>query len=338
MGILDFVKKQFVDVIQWTEDSDGVLAYRYPMADMEIQYGAQLTVRDSQSALFVDEGKIADHFSTGLHKLTTQNIPILTNLRNWDKAFESPFKSDVIFFSHRLQLDRKWGTPNPITIRDTEFGMIRLRAFGMYSYKLTDPVLFYKEISGTREVYTVDDLDGQLRNVMVAELTQIFANSKIPFLDMAANQGGLSDLIKAQMTAVFARYGLALDNLVVENISLPEDLQTILDKRISMNVVGDLSKFTQYQVAESIPVAAGNEGGVAGIGAGMGAGMIMAQTIAHNMNSSLPNPVQPTNGQPTIEKDDIATTLEKLHGLIAKGILTQAEFDAKKTELLSKLV
>ena len=334
MGILDFAKKQFVDVIQWTEDADGVLAYRYPMADMEIQYGGMLTVRDSQSALFVDEGKIADHFMTGLHKLTTQNIPILTNLRNWDKAFESPFKSDIIFFSHRLQLDRKWGTPNPITIRDTEFGMVRLRAFGMYSYKLADPTLFYKEVCGTREIYTVNDLDGQLRNVMVAELTQIFANSKIPFLDMAANQSELGILIKTQMANVFKRYGLELDNLVVENISLPEELQAILDKRISMNVVGDLSKYTQFQVAESIPIAAGNEGGVAGAGAGLGAGLIMGQTMAQSMVNNMAN--QPNQTQ-AVTGEDIAATLEKLHALIAKGILTQAEFDAKKEELLKKL-
>lgn len=305
MGILDFIKKQFVDVIQWTEDSNGVLAYRFPMQDMEIQYGGMLTVRDSQSAIFVNEGTVADSFGPGLHKLTTQNILILTNLRNWDKAFESPFKSDVIFFSHRLQLDRKWGTPNPITIRDAEFGMVRLRAFGMYSYKLTDPTLFYKQISGTREIYTVDDLDGQLRNVMIAELTQIFANSKIPFLDMAANQGGLSALIKTQMATIFARYGLALDNLVVENISLPEELQAILDKRISMNVIGDLGKYTQFQVAESIPIAADNEGGVAGIGAGMGAGMMMAQTMANSMaNAMNPAPQAPA------DKENIAVTLE----------------------------
>lgn len=334
MGIFDFVKKQFVDVIQWTEEADGVLAYRYPMADMEIQYGAQLTVRDSQSALFVDEGQIADLFSTGLHKLTTQNIPVLTNLRNWDKFFESPFKSDVIFFSHRLQLDRKWGTANPITIRDNEFGMVRLRAFGMYSYKLSDPKLFYKEVAGTRETYTVNDLDGQLRNVMVAELTQIFATSKIPFLDMAANQGMLGDLIKSQMVAVFQRYGLELDNLVVENISLPDDLQAILDKRISMNLVGDLSKYTQFQVAESIPLAATNEGGVAGAGAGLGAGLVMGQAMSQSIANSMTNS---TEQNIQAEKDEIFSTLEKLHGLVSKGILTQAEFDAKKQELLKKL-
>lgn len=334
MGIFDFVKKQFVDVIQWTEDNDGVLAYRFPMADMEIQYGAQLTVRDSQSALFVDEGKIADHFTTGLHTLTTQNIPVLTNLRNWDKFFESPFKSDVIFFSHRLQLDRKWGTPNPITIRDSEFGMVRLRAFGMYSYKLSDPKLFYQEVSGTRETYTVNDLDGQLRNVMIAELTQIFANSKIPFLDMAANQGSLGNLIKSQMEVVFRRYGLELDNLVVENISLPEDLQAILDKRISMNVIGDLGKYTQYQVAESIPIAASNEGGVAGAGAGLGAGLAMGQAMSQSIAANMINPMNQGQSE---SKDELFSTLEKLHALVEKSILTQEEFDTKKQELLKKL-
>lgn len=336
MGILDFARKQFVDVIQWTEDSDGVLAYRYPMADMEIQYGAQLTVRDSQAALFVDEGQIADLFAAGRHVLTTRNIPVLTNLRNWDKFFESPFKSDVIFFSTRLQLDRKWGTPNPITIRDPEFGMVRIRAFGMYSFKLSDPTLFYKEVCGTREIYTVNDLDGQLRNVMVAELTTLFAESKVAFLDMAANQMGLSESIKVKMTPIFARYGLALDNLVVENISLPEELQTILDKRISMNVIGDLSRYTQFQVAESIPIASANEGGIAGAGAGLGAGMVMGQTMAQAMINATDNNTPSNTSQ--ISQDDIPATIERLHGLVSKGILTQAEFDAKKAELLKKLV
>lgn len=332
MGIFDFVKKQFVDVIQWTEDSNGILAYRYPMMDMEIQYGAQLTVRDSQSVLFIDEGQIADNFGPGLHTLNTQNLPVLTNLKHWDKLFESPFKSDVLFFSNRLQLDRKWGTSNPITLRDPEFGMVRLRAFGMYSYRLTNPTLFYKTVCGTRAEYTADELDGQLRHLIIAELTQIFANSKLPFIDMAANQHALATLLTTQMSPLFARYGLTLDNLVVENISLPEELQTILDKRISMNVVGDLSKFSQFQVAESIPLAAQNEAGVAGVGAGMGAGMAMAQTMANHLSTA----TTPAASQP-IAADDIVSTLEKLHALVGKGILTQAEFDSKKAELLSKL-
>jgi len=190
MAITDFLKKQFIDVIHWTEDADGVLAYRFPMQDFEIQYGAQLTVRESQAALFVDEGKIADVFAPGRYKLTTQTLPLLTNLKNWDKLFQSPFKSDVYFYSTRLQLNQKWGTPNPITIRDKEFGAVRMRAFGIYSYKIADPKAFYLNISGTRDVYTVADLEGQLRNTIVSSITDLFGESGIAFLDMAANQIG----------------------------------------------------------------------------------------------------------------------------------------------------
>src|SRR5438874_8154239 len=183
MGLGGFIKKQFIDIIQFTEDRDGVLAYRYPMQDFEIQYGAQLTVRESQLALFIDEGRIADQFGPGRHRLITQTLPILTYLKNWDKLFESPFKSDVYFFSTRLQLNRKWGTPNPITIRDKEFGAVRLRAFGIYTYQISDPKAFHKTISGTRPVYTVDDLDEQLRNTIVSSITDMFAESAVPFLD-----------------------------------------------------------------------------------------------------------------------------------------------------------
>src|SRR5512145_1265097 len=188
MALMDFIKKQFIDVIQWTEDDETTLAYRYPMQDMEIQYGAQLTVRESQMAAFVNEGQVADVFGPGRFKLTTQTIPLLTNLRNWDKLFQSPFKSDVYFFSTRLKVDQKWGTPNPITIRDKEFGAIRLRAFGIYSYKIFDPRAFHVHVSGTREQYTINELDGQLRNTIVSSISDLFAQSGIPFLDMAANQ------------------------------------------------------------------------------------------------------------------------------------------------------
>ncbi len=345
MALMDFIKKQFIDVIHWTEEGDGVLAARYPMQDFEIQNGAQLTVRDSQMAVFVNEGTVADVFGPGLYKLTTQTLPVLTNLKNWDKLFDSPFKSDVYFFSTRLQLDRKWGTPNPITIRDKDFGMVRMRAFGIYSYKLTDPKKFYTEISGTRETYGVDDLDGQLRNLTIASMTDLFAQSAVPFIDMAANQEELGAAMKAKMTPVFERYGLALDSFVVQNVSLPEELQKILDTKIGMNMIGDMGRYTQYQVANSIPLAAQNEGGMAGIGAGLGAGMGIGQSMAAAMTQAMqPPPVQPAVAPAVVattaaagSADDVVATLEKLHGLVAKGILSQAEFDAKKAELLSKL-
>src|SRR6516162_2493208 len=251
MSLRSFLGKQFIDVIDWTEPGDGILAYRYPMQDREIQNGGQLTVRDSQLALFVNEGKIADQFAPGLYKLTTNTLPILTYLRNWDKAFQSPFKSDVYFFSGRIQTDQHWGTPNPITIRDKEFGAIRLRGFGIYSYHLSDAKTFYSKISGTRELYRVADLEGQLRNTIIAKMTDAFAASQIPFLDMAANQSALAERISEQIKPAFAEYGLTLDSFVVENLSLPEELQKILDQRIGMTMVGDMGRYTQYEVAQS---------------------------------------------------------------------------------------
>ena len=337
MALMDFIKKQFIDVIHWTEESDGVLAYRYPMQDFEIQNGAQLTVRDSQICVFVNEGRVADVFGPGRYVLNTQTLPVLTNLMNWDKLFDSPFKSDVYFFSTRLQLDRKWGTPNPITIRDKDFGMVRMRAFGIYSYKLADPSKFYKEVSGTRETYTVDDLDGQLRNLVVAGMSNLFGESGVPFIDMAGNQAELGVKMKEALLPVFERYGLALDAFAVQNVSLPEELQQMLDKRIGVNMIGGMQAYTQLQTAEAIPLAAQNEGGLAGLGAGVGAGLTVGQVMGQAMMQSMTPGGAPAAPAATVSPDDVVATLEKLHGLVAKGILTQAEFDAKKAELLSKL-
>ena len=243
MSLGSFIRKQFIEILQWNEDRDGVLAWRHPMHDFEIQYGASLTVRESQMAVFVNEGKVADVFGPGMYKLTTQTLPILTYLKNWDKLFESPFKSDVIFFSTRLQLGRRWGTAQPVTLRDSEFGMVAV-AFGVYSYQISDPGKFYREVSGTRDEYTVDDLEAQLRNMVVAAMTTALGGSKVPFLDIAGNQGLMSQSIGEQLGPVFERYGVRLDNFTVENVSLPEELQKALDTRISMGMAGDLGKFT----------------------------------------------------------------------------------------------
>jgi membrane protease subunit (stomatin/prohibitin family) len=300
MSLRDFITKQFIDVIEWVEPEEGILAYRYPMQDREIQNGGKLTVRDSQAAIFVNEGKVADAFSPGLYTLTTQTLPILTYLRNWDKAFKSPFKSDVYFFSARIQTDQHWGTQNPISIRDKEFGAIRLRGFGIYSYHLSDAKSFYSKISGTRDLYRVADLEGQLRNTIVAKMTDAFAASQVPFLDMAANQGALAEKISEQLKPAFTEYGLTLDTFVVENLSLPDELQKVLDQRISMNVLGDMGKFTQYQVAQAIPIAAANEGGGAvGMGAGLGAGVAMGQAMMDAVKKSTSAPA--AAGSPAAE-------------------------------------
>jgi membrane protease subunit (stomatin/prohibitin family) len=298
MALRDFLAKQFIDVIHWTEPEEGVLAYRYPMQDMEIQNGGQLTVRESQLAVFVNEGQVADVFSPGLYTLGTHTLPILTYLRNWDKAFKSPFKSDVYFLSTRLQTNQRWGTAMPITIRDKEFGAVRLRAFGIYSYRISDAKIFYTKVSGTREIYRVADIEGQLRNTIIGRMTDTFAQSQVPFLDMAANQIELGQKIAGFLQPVFNDLGLSLDTFVVENLSLPDELQKILDQRISMTMVGDMQRYTQFQVAQSLPIAAANEGGggVAGIGVGLGAGLTMAQQMMQSMNQ--PPAAPPPTGAP----------------------------------------
>jgi membrane protease subunit (stomatin/prohibitin family) len=283
MTLRQFLSKQFIDVIEWVEPEDGLLAYRYPMQDREIQNGGKLTVRDSQIAVFVNEGRVADVFAPGLYTLNTHTLPILTYLMNWDKAFQSPFKSDVYFFSTRMQTDQHWGTPNPITIRDKEFGAVRLRAFGIYAYHISDAKVFYTKISGTRDAYHVAELEGQLRNTIIGRMTDTFANSQVAFLDMAANQVALSQKIAEQVKPSFAELGLELDTFIVENLSLPDELQKVLDQRIGINMVGDMGRYTRFQAAQSIPIAAANQGGGAGLGAGLGAGIAMGQTMMNAM-------------------------------------------------------
>jgi len=235
-----FLGKQFIRVIEWNEPEEGILAYRFPMRDEEIENGGRLTVSESQMAAFVNEGKIADVFGPGLHTLNTRNLPLLTDLLNWDKAFQSPFKSEVYFFSTRLEIDQKWGTATPITIRDKEFGAVRLRCYGIYSYRIVDPRTFFTQISGTRGSYYVGDLEGQLRDTIVGRMSEIFASSDLSFLDMTAKQGLLGDRIIEQIKPGFTALGLELNQFVVQNISLPDELQKILDQRIGMNMVGDL--------------------------------------------------------------------------------------------------
>jgi membrane protease subunit (stomatin/prohibitin family) len=288
--LAQFLGKQFIDVIQWNEPEPGILAYRYPMLDQEIQSGGQLTVRESEMAAFVDEGKIADIFGPGLHTLTTHNLPLLTDLKNWDKDFESPFKSDVYFFSTHLQMDQKWGTATPITFRDKEFGAVRLRCYGIYSFRIVDPRTFFTQVSGTRQSYYVYELEDQLRNTIVARMTDIFANSGLSYLDMTANEAALGDKILDQMKPTFAALGLELTQFVVENISLPDELQKSLDQRIGMNIVGDLDRYTQFAAAQSMTLAAANAGGAAGLGMGLGAGAAVAQVMANSLHAAPPPP------------------------------------------------
>jgi membrane protease subunit (stomatin/prohibitin family) len=348
MALMDFIKKQFIDIIQWTESGDGTLAWRFPMQEMEIQNGASLTVRESQIAMFVNEGQVADVFGPGMYTLTTQTLPVLTYLKNWDKLFESPFKSDVYFFSTRQQIDRKWGTPQPITIRDKEFGAVRLRAFGNYAYRVADVKRFHTEISGTRESYGVEDLDGQLRGLVLQNISNAIAASGLPFLDLAANQIQFAQAMTAQLAPEFDKLGIKLESMTVQNLSLPEELQKVLDQKIGMGMVGnDMGRFMQYQTAQAIPkMAEGGQGGsgIAGDAMGLGAGVALGQVLAQNLSQGLqgnPGAAAPAAAPATqaqVSPADVMATLEKLGELKSKGILTQEEFDAKKAELLKKLV
>jgi membrane protease subunit (stomatin/prohibitin family) len=298
-------------------------------------------VRESQVAVFVNEGKIADVFGPGMHKLTTQTLPVLTNLRNWDKLFQSPFKSDVYFFSTRIQTGRKWGTPQAITLRDTDFGMVRLRAFGMYSYAIADARKFFTEISGTRAVYTRDEVEEQLRGILLSTMATSLGTGSKPFLDLAANQTLMAAAVRSDLQTAFERYGLALDVFNVTSINLPEDLQEALDKRIAIGMSGDLNKFTQYQVANAIPLAAQNEGGLAGVGASLSAGVVLGQTMARGLAGAGTEPTGPAaSGSPsaTPAGDDAEARLVKLKGLLDKGLISAADFDSAKAEVLRKLV
>jgi len=365
MALMDFIKKQFIDVIQWTESGDGVLAWRFPMAGMEIQNGASLTVRESQQALFVNEGTVADLFGPGLYTLTTRALPVLTYLKNWDKLFESPFKSDVYFFSTRQQIDRRWGTPQPVTVRDKDFGAVRIRAFGNYAFHVADPKAFHTTISGTRDQYTVGELEGQLKGLIVQGIANGIATSGVPFLDLAANQIAFAQAINTALAPEFDKLGLKLDTFTLQSVSLPEELQKVLDQKIGMGMIGnDMNRFIQYQTGQAIPTlaqgaAAGGGGGVVGDAVGLGAGVAMGQVLAQTLQQGM-QPAQPPQAAtaaqavagggggtgeqapPTVvvglKPDEVAGALEKLHELLTKGILTQAEFDAKKTELLKKLV
>ena len=350
MSLGSFIRKQFIDVLQWNEETEGVLAWRFPMQDFEIQNGAILNVRESQVAVFVNEGTIADVFGPGTHKLTTQTLPVLTNLRNWDKFFDSPFKSDVYFFSTRVQTGRKWGTPQPITIRDKDFDMIRVRAFGMFSYRVADARKFFTEISGTREIYTRDDVEEQLRGLLMATMASSLGGANVAFLDMAANQALMAQQVKGDLAAAFARYGIGLDEFNVASVSLPEELQAALDERISAGMKGGLSGdkmagFTQFNVATSIPMAAQNEGGLAGIGAGLGAGAMLGQAMAQGMGSAMgqpapaaaPAPAAPPPAAAPAEVS-IEDRLTKLKSMLDKGLISATDYDSTKAELLKKLI
>ncbi|HBH82422.1 MAG: hypothetical protein A2X04_14015 [Bacteroidetes bacterium GWF2_41_9] len=299
MGILNKIRGEFIDIIEWLDPTNNTIIHRFERYQNEIKNGAKLTVRESQQAIFINEGQIADIFKPGMHALSTQNLPILATLKGWKYGFNSPILAEVYFVSTKQFTDLLWGTPNPIMLRDPEFGPIRIRANGNYAMKITDPAMFIKTIAGTDGSFTTESITNQLRNVAITRFTDAIAESKIPVLDMASNFDEISKFCENKMKPEFQEYGIELIKFLVASITLPENVEEALDKRSSMTIIGDMSKFTQFQVAESMEAAANNPGGGASEGIGMGMGFGMANAMMVQMGQGYAYGQDFTNGAKT---------------------------------------
>src|SRR5258705_11220201 len=282
MGILDRLSpsSQFIEVIEWLDDSNNTLLYRFPVKDQEIKNGAQLIVRESQNAVFVVEGQIADLFPPGRYTVDGGNTPILAKLGAWKYGFNSPFKAEVYFVNTKQFTDLKWGTPNPVMMRDSDFGMVRLRAFGIYSIRVSEPKSFIKEIAGTNGRFVTEDIEGQLKRTLVGGFSDALAEAKIAALDLASNYDELGKFTRSKLNEDFQAFGLELTKFVIENISLPPEVEAAMDKRTSMGVIGDVNRYTQFQAADAMRDAAQNPSGGAGLGAGLGAGFAVGNAMA----------------------------------------------------------
>jgi len=292
MAILDFISRQFIDIIEWTDDSRDTLSYRFPDEDKEIKRGAQLIVRESQIAQFVYLGQFGDTFGPGKYTLTTDNIPVLSDLKGWKYGFESPFKADVYYVVTRLFTGNKWGTANPVMMRDQDFGVVRLRAFGIYDFKIVDPKLFLKEVAGTDDHFRLDEFNDTMRSRIVSVFSEALAQAKVPALDVAARYAELGEallpLINPQTTS---KYGLQVTSFVVENVSVPPEVEQAIDKRSSMAAVGNLNDYVKFQMAQGLEKSDG--GGVGGMGAQLAAGMAMAQQMMNQPGGVLGSQATP---------------------------------------------
>ncbi|WP_153732888.1 SPFH domain-containing protein [Sporosarcina obsidiansis] len=290
MGFFNFFKNQFIEVIEWQDPDTNTLVYQFPVHNNEIKMGAELTVRESQVAIMVNEGEIADVFGPGRHILYTQNMPILTKLKSWKYGFDSPFKAEVYFINTKQFINQKWGTSNPIMMRDPDFGMIRLRGYGIYSYRVSEPVVFLRELFGTNSSYDTNSVEGHLKKMIISGLADLFAESQIPALDLAMHYDELSEHGKQKMVPRFASFGFEITSLYVENLSLPKEVEQAMDKRTTMGVLGNMQQYQQYQAAEAIrDVAQNDSGGLAGAGVGMGAGVSLGQVMANAMSPNHPS-------------------------------------------------
>lgn len=283
MGLWDKLTGELIDIVEWTDASNNTLVHRFERYGNEIKMGARLIVRESQVAVFIDKGQLADVFTPGDYVLETDNLPVMSTLEGWRHGFQSPFKAEVYFVSTRRFTDLKWGTKNPITLRDAEFGPVRLRAFGSYVIRVSDAARFIREIVGTDGHFSTDEIASQLRNLIVSRFADVLGESRIPVLDMAANYDELGRFVTQRIHDDFLDYGIDLKKMLVENISLPPAVEEVLDKRTSMGVIGNLQQYTQFQTANALEDAAKNPGGMAAGGMGMGMGFAMAEQMARGM-------------------------------------------------------
>lgn len=288
MALWEKAKGEFIDIIEWTDDTSDTMVYRFQRYDNEIKYGAQLIVRQAQAAVFVNKGRIADTFSPGQYRLETDNLPILSTLAGWKYGFHSPFKAEIYFVSLRNFTNLKWGTRNPVILKDPEFGPVRLRSFGTYVIKIIDPAKFIQEIVGSDGLFTIDKINEQLRNLIVTRFSDLLGEKKLPVTDLTANYDELSAILTRIIAPEFMEYGLDLTKLLVENISLPVEVEEALDKRSSMGVIGNLDDYFKYQTANAMEQAAQNPGGDAASGIGMGMGFAMANQMGNAMAGQTP--------------------------------------------------
>lgn len=322
MGLWDKLMGEFVDVIEWTDDTSDTMVYRFERQGNEIKYGAKLTVRESQTAIFVNEGEVADVLGPGLYVLETKNLPVLSTLQNWDHGFQSPFKAEVYFFNTKQFTNLKWGTRNPVMIRDSEFGGVRLRAFGTYAIRINDPRKFMQEIMGTDGHFTVDEISDQLRNLIVTRFSSVAAGANIPVLDMAANYDQLGQFITQKIAPEFESYGLKLTSILVENISLPTEVEEALDKRTSMGMIGNLDNYLQFQTAQGI--GSGSSNSALDMGMGFAVANKMAETLRKPTTDS-PPPLPDSNWHVAFGQTSSGPhTLQELQQMAHTGRLTDA--------------
>jgi membrane protease subunit (stomatin/prohibitin family) len=331
MGIFDRLSptSQFIEVIEWLDDSSNTLLYRFPVKDQEIKNGAQLIVRETQAAVFVHEGQIADQFPPGRYSIDGGNTPILSKLGAWKYGFNSPFKAEVYFVNTKQFTDLKWGTPNPVMMRDTDFGMVRLRAFGIYSFRVADPQSFIKEIAGTNARFMTEDVEGQLKRTLVGGFSDALGESKIAALDLASNYDELAKFTRVKLNEEFKTFGLELTKFVIENISLPEEVEAAMDKRTSMGVIGDVGRYAQFQAADAMRDAAQNPSGGAGTGVGLGAGFALGNAMAGAMNNAM-NQSGQAQGQSQGAATGAAVPCPKCGHLNAPGAKFCVECGAKQ--------